>query len=392
MQRYVAASALSLVAAAAVSLWLIAMPSALAADDLRLWLGYGAAGLMAAGIGIEILHASPRGAPARLATAFVVTMLAALAMLSAPTHTLGGYLWRAGFVAMLGASGIYAYLAWWRPVPQGKPYDPLQELATPGGRPVPTDPGRDQVARVLFATAPIYLFLVAVVGAATGQALRTPTEMLLLLGWLGSLVLGVTLYVLPRLMNRRPSSVHLARWGAVLWHGGLVLSVVAGRSWLLAVTGLGGILMALDMLPTMRDLLRVRPYVVGSRRRYPSAGTRVGLLGALVLLVPLPVAALQPQDGMIWARMLAVTWAAAAVLTVLHHLRGSLQRVRLQSGAGAGWTPLGLALVTLGVGWQPQVFGALSLVGSAYLAANWLPGLRRPRPEDQTDQRRRPVG
>ena len=52
MKRYVAASAGSLVAAALASIWLIAMPSTLAADDLRLWLGYGASGIMAGGIGL----------------------------------------------------------------------------------------------------------------------------------------------------------------------------------------------------------------------------------------------------------------------------------------------------------------------------------------------------
>jgi len=390
MRRYVAASAFSLVAAALASFWLIAMPSALAANDLRLWLGYGASGLMAGGIGLEVLHATPRGVPPRLATAFVATMLFALLLLSAPAAALGGTVQRLGFVGLLAASVIYSYLAWWRPPVQGKAVDPVQEYIAPVGRPVLTDPARDQVARALFAAAPVYLFLVAVVGAATGRALETPTEMLLLLGWLGSLVLGVALYVWPRLVNRRPASIHLARWGAVLWHAGLILSVVAARTWLLAVTGLGGVLLAADLLPTMRHFWRSRPYIVGSRRRYPSTGTRVGLLGALVLLLPLPVAALQPQDAMGWARALAVAWSMAAVLTVLHHLRAAIGRNAAPTSGG--WTPLGLALATLGVGWQPQVFAALSLLGSAYLAAKWLPGLEWRRPEDQTDRSRRPVG
>ena len=389
MQRYAAASAVSLVAVALASFWLIAMPSALAANDLRLWLGYGASGLMAAGIGLEVLHATPQGVPTRLANAFVLTMLVAPLLLSAPDAVLGGTVRRIGFVGLLAASVIYAYLAWWRS-PQGKTIDPLQAYLAPVGRPVTADPARDQVARTLFAAAPVYLFLVAVVGATTGRAIATPTEMLLLLGWLGSLVLGVALYVWPRLVNRRPSSIHLSRWGAVLWHGGLVLSVVAARTWLLALTGIGGLLIAADLLPIVRGFWRSRPYIVGSRRRYPSAGTRVGLLGALVLLLPLPLAALQPQDGMLWARAMAVTWAAAAVLTVLHHLRGAIGPRAVP--ASDGWTPLGLALATLGVTWQPQIFAALSLLGSAYLAARWLPGLEWHRPEDQSDRRRRPVG
>ncbi len=390
MRRYVAASALSLVAAALASIWLIVMPSALAADDLRLWLGYGASGLMAGGIGLEVLHATPQGVPRKLATAFVAAMLVGLLLLSWPPTALGGLVQRIGFVALLAASGIYAYLAWWRPPVQGKLIDPMQEYVAPVGRPVRADLARDQLARTLFAVAPVYLFLVSVVGATTGRALETPTEMLLLLGWLGSLVLGVALYVWPRLVNRPPASVHLARWGAVLWHVGLILSVVVARTWLLALTGLGGVLLAVDLLPTLRGFWRARPYVVGSRRRYPSAGTRVGLLGALVLLLPLPVAALQPQGAMEWARVLAVAWAAAAVLTVLHHLRGVLDRNAMPTSAG--WTPLGLALATLGVTWQPQLFAALSLLGSAYLAVTWLPGLQWRRPEDQKDRSRRPVG
>ena len=390
MRRYVAASALSLVAAALASIWLIAMPSALAADDLRLWLGYGASGLMAAGIGLEVLHATPRGVPARLATSFVIATLVGLLLLSWPAATLGGLVQRLGFVALLGASAIYAYLAWWHPPIQPKPIDPMQEYVAPGGRPAAADPARDGVARTLFAAAPVYLFLVSVVGATTGKALETSTEMLLLLGWLGSLVLGVTLYVWPRLVNRPPASIHLARWGAVLWHVGLILSVVVAKTWLLALTGIGGIVLAVDLLPTLRGFWRTRPYVVGSRRRYPSTGTRVGLVGALVLLLPLPVAALQPQAGMEWARVLAVAWASAAVLTVLHHLRGVLGRAGKPTSGG--WTPLGLALATLGVSWQPQVFAALTLLGSAYLAATWLPGLEWRRPEDQKDRSRRPVG
>lgn len=390
MRRYVAASASSLVAATLASFWLIAMPSALAANDLRLWLGYGASGLMAGGIGLEVLHATPQGVPGRLATAFVATMLLALLLLSAPSTALGGAVQRIGFVGLLAASVIYAYLAWWRPPLQGKVTDPMQEYIAPVGRPINADPKRDQVARALFAAAPVYLFMVAVVGAATGQALETPTEMLLLLGWLGSLVLGVTLYVWPRLVNRRPATVHLARWGAVLWHAGLILSVVVAKTWLLALTGLGGVLLAADLLPTMRGFWRPRPYIVGSRRRYPSAGTRVGLLGALVLLLPLPVVALHPQNGMLWARTLAVTWSMAAVLTVVHHLRGVIGHKAVP--LSGGWTPFGLALATLGVGWQPQIFAALSLLGSAYLAARWLPGLEWRRPQDQTDRSRRPVG
>jgi len=390
MRRYVAASALSLVAAALASFWLIAMPGVLAVSDLRLWLGYGAAGLMAAGIGLEVLHATPQGVPVRSATMFVAAMLASLLLLSTPAALLGGLLHRLGFIAMLGASAVYAYLAWWRPPAPGKLIDPMQEYVAPVGRPIVADPRRDQVARALFAAAPVYLFLVAVVGATTGRAIGTATEMLLLLGWLGSLVLGVTLYVWPRLVNRRPSSIHLSRWGAVLWHGGLILSVVVAKTWLLAVTGLGGVLLAADLLPTIRGFWRMRPYVVGSRRRYPSAGTRVGLLGALVLLLPLPVAALEPADGMAWARALAVAWAVAAILTVLHHLRGVLGQKT--QPIGAGWTPLGLALATLGVSLQPQIFGALSLLGSVYLASRWLPGLVWHRPEDQSDRTRRPVG
>ncbi len=390
MQRYVAASAGSLVAAALASIWLIASPSTLAAGDLRLWLGYGASGIMAGGIGLEVLHATPRGVPSRLVTAFVATMGAALLLLSVPPSLLGGLVLRLGYVAMLASSLVYAYLAWWRSPPQGKIVDPLQEYLAPVGRPVHADPARDQVARALFIAAPVYLFLVAVVGATTGRALAQPTEMLLLLGWLGSLVLGVALYVWPRLVNRRPVSIHLSRWGAVLWHGGLVLSVVAAKTWLLVLTGVGGVVIAIDLLPIVRDFWRTRPYVVGSRRRFPSAGTRVGLLGALWLMVPLALAVFEPQGNLVWARALGIAWATAAVLTVLHHLRGAIGAKAVSTTGG--WAPLGLALATLGVDWQSRIFAALSLLGSAYLAARWLPGLGWRKAEDQSDRRRRPVG
>jgi len=389
MNKYVVASGSSLILAALAGALLCAAPTALAAADLRLWLGYGAAGFLVSGIGLEVLRPALAKNLQRFVYLYLGSLGAGLLLLALPSTGWVGIAHRVGWIVWLVAAGDYAYLAWWRPPVSPRGPEPLQDYLAPAPRSRTTDPARDAVARALFAAAPAYLFLVSVAGATGAAVLGSATELLLLLGWLGSAAFGTALYTWPRIMAESAASPHLARWGAVLWHLGLILSVVIPHPWLIALSGAGGLLLAADLAPTLRGIGRMRPYVVGSRRRYPVLGARLGFAASLVIPVPLAAAMLWTQEGMLWARLLALAWAAASSLTLLHHLRPALGEQILRDRGSVA--PLLLALASLGIPFSPRAFGVLAALLGAYLAVAWLPGLEWGAQADEA-KRRRPVG
>lgn len=387
MNRYAAASGISLLAAALAASWLVLTRSGLAASDLALWLGYGAAGFLAAGIGLELLRVGLPQSSRKVGLIYLWASLAALALLSLPDAGTIGELHRLGWLAFVVAAADYGYLAWWRPQPTGKPPEALADFFAQAKQPRRIDPARDSVARAMVAAAPAYLFLVGVAGAVSGHVLGSRSELLLLLGWLGSLTLGGALYVWPRLLANPAGSRYLARWGAVLWHLGLVLSVIMLKNWLLIATGVGAVMLLADLVPTLRGVRRGRPYVVGSRRRYPMVGSRMGFVLAAVLLLALGLSPVLPAQSILWQRVLSVAFAVAANLTLLHHLRPAFGAQMLP--ARSGFMPSLLALASLGLTIFPRAFGAAAAVASFYLAASWLPGLslHQPKPEERRTRR-----
>ncbi len=390
MNRYAAAAGLSLLVGAAVAIWLALTSSALATVDLGLWLGNGAAGFLAAGVGMEILRPGPAGASRRPTAIYLWSVIAGLALLSLPASgvTAVAVAHRLGWLAVAVAAADYAYLAWWRTPVLGRPPEAFSDLLAPGGLPGRIDSARDAVARALVAAGPAYLFLVAVAGVGNGSVLPSRSETLLLYGWLASLTLGGALYIWPRMLAQPAGSKHLARWGAALWHAGLILSVISLRPWLLAVTGLGGLMLLADLAPTLRGVLRSRPYVVGSRRRFPKLGVRLGLALAGLLLLAIDLSPLFPH-GLLAPRVLSVAFAIAANLTLVHHLRPvfGAQMVR----ARGGFMPSVLALASLGIWAIPRAFAAAVALASIYLAASWLPGLPL-KPQRREERRSRQRG
>ncbi|MDA8346625.1 MAG: hypothetical protein M0Z66_14300 [Thermaerobacter sp.] len=389
MNRYAAASGVSLLAAALAALWLALTRSPFAAMDLRIWLGYGAAGFLAAGVGLEIVRSGAYAPPHRFSQVYLWSAIAGIALLSLPPSGRVAGLHRLGWLGFVVSAVDYAYLIWWRPPMPAKQPEAFGDVLVPGKQLRRSDPVRDGVARAMVAAGPAYLFLVAVAGIVTGNVLGSRSELLLLFGWLSSLSLGGALYIWPRLLAHPAGSRHLARWGAALWHLGLVLSVITLRTWLLGLTGLGALLLLADLAPTLRGVRRGRPYVVGSRRRYPKVGARIGFVLAALLLLALSLSPLLPQGVLAWQRILSIAFAVAANLTLLHHLRPVFGAQFLR--ARGGWMPSLLALSTLGLGAFPTEFAAAAAVASIYLAASWLPGLPL-RPQKQEERRtRRPV-
>ncbi len=389
MNRYAAAAGVSLVASALASLWLALTESSLALMDLRLWLGYGAAGFLAAGIGLEIIRTGPATAPSRYVQVYLWSTVGGLALLTIPEIGSLSLLHRLGWLGFLVGAADYAYLVWWRPTVLGKQPEAFGDVLTPGKLPRRSDPARDAVARAMVAAGPAYLFLVAVAGVVSGHVLGARSELLMLLGWLSSLTLGGALYVWPRLLAHPGGSKHLSRWGAVLWHAGLILSVIFLKPWLLGLTGLGGVMLLADLVPALRGVLRARPYVVGSRRRYPQVGARIGFGLAAALLLALAIAIIVPAGTLSMQHVLAVAFAVAANLTLLHHLRPAFGHQLLR--ARGGWMPSVLAISTIGLGPFPQAFAAVAAAASLYLAASWLPGLSLA-PHKQEDRRTRRPG
>ncbi len=388
MNRFAAASGVSLVAAALAGLWLAVTRSPVATTDLRLWLGYGAAGFLAAGVGLEIMRPGAFAAPQRLNQIYLWSAVAGIALLSLPpVGTIAG-LHRLGWLGFVIGAASYAYLIWWRPPMPGKQPEAFGDVLAPV-RQRRGDVAHDVVARAMVAAAPAYLFLVAVAGVADGHMLGSRSELLLLFGWLGSLTLGGALYVWPRLLAHPPGSRHLARWGAAAWHLGLVLSVIMRQPWLLAVTGVGTLMLLADLMPTLRGVRRGRPYVVGSRRRYPKVGARIGFALAALLLLLLGAVLFFPTGLLAWQRMLSIGVAVAANLTLLHHLRPAFGAQILRPRGG--WMPSLLAIASLGLGSFPRLSAVAVAIACLYLAASWLPGLSLRPPKEEERRTRRPV-
>lgn len=392
MNRYAAASALSLMLAGAAGAVLAATGSAVAARDARLWLEYGTAGFALFGIGLSMLRPHPISVPGRWTAIHIGLMLVGLILLSAPTSGVWIFPHRLGWLVIAAAAGVYAYLIWWHPPISQRIPEPLQEYVAAGHRPNASDLQHDAVARAMLGAAPAYLFLVAIAGLTGTPTLSEPAQAMVHIGWLGSAAIGASQSFWPRLLARRLGHVQLARWGGILWHAGVLLAALTGVYWLLALTGVGSVLLIADFSRCLRGALRSRPYVVGSRRRYPELGARFGFVLATLALGAVAVFTVALPEGLLGVRSAAPVWELLVTIPLLHHLRHGISPLAWY------WPPLGFAAgLTLAVAspflLRPEpVAGAVVLIAALLLAAAWLPGIRLQEERRTTDRHRKPVG
>lgn len=392
MNRYVAAAALSLSLAALAGAVLFATHRAEAAADARLWLDYGAIGFALSGAGLMMLRPHPIAVPGRWTAAHIVLMLAGLALLSVPQVGPWSLAHRFGWLLVAGAAGVYAYVIWWHPPLGQRIPEPLEEYVAPGHRPNASDMQHDAVARAMLGASPAYLFLVSIAGLTGAAKLGMPAEAMVYLGWIGSAAIGSAQAFWPRLLARRLGFVHLARWGGILWHAGVVLAALASQYWLLALTGVGAVLLIVDFSRCLRGALRSRPYLVGSRRRYPARGVRVAFLLSLLALVFVAVSTAILSGQLLLLRMAVPVWALLGTLTLVHHLRQGLGTQVIK------WPPLGLlaglamAAASPFLLFESQIAGAVVAVSGLLLAAAWLPGIPLHEEHPASDRHRKPVG
>lgn len=392
MSRYAAASALSLGLAAVAGAFLSVVHSHLAATDARLWLDYGAAGFALSGLGIGMLRPRPIAVPSRWTLTHILLMLSGILLLSAPAAGSWGLAHRFGWLPIAAAASVYAYVVWWHPPIGSHMPEPLEEFVAPGHRPNPSDLQHDTVARAMLGAAPAYLFLVAVAGLTGSEAIGPAAQAMLLFGWLGSAAVGTAQAFWPRLLARRLGVVHLARWGGILWHGGVLLAALSGQYWLLALSGAGCLLLIADFSNCLHGALRSRPYVVGSRRRYPERGARVGFVLATLGLGAVAAATVFDPWPLLGARAVVPAWILLVTLPLLHHLRPNLGPQVWHWPPLGLWAGLAVALASPFLLASSRLAGAAVAIAGLLLAVSWLPGipLREQRPH--SDRRRTPVG
>ena len=225
----------------------------------------------------------------------------------------------------------------------------------------------DEVARWEVVAALGYVVLAAVAGLEGGWGGSTadPVGVLVWYGWLASLAASSSLFYLPRLLGVRPDTAALVVAARLLWHVGIVASLLFHLRGLLACTSVGGVLLFAALLKLFQASGRRVLRVVGSRRvdllpLYRQLLFLAAVFGLLAsLTVPWWKGLHSGASHILW------TWMLFLFVPLLAHVFG--RRGRLPTAPVVGVLSAGIVASLLGIWPGPAAaFGVLLMSLSAF--------------------------